>query len=120
VGTQVTTGESGAAQTAEGAEGAIIFFDNEWLNTLVSLGVLGVFGTAWFIFGSLAVLGRFARRVRGPRSDLAAACAAAIAAFGVSMLVFDAFAFVQSTILFFAIAAVGLQARRLGPRPTDS
>ena len=58
--------------------------------------------------------------MRGPRSDLAAACAAAIAAFGVSMLVFDAFAFVQSTILFFAIAAVGLQARRLGPRPTDS
>ena len=120
VGTQVTTGESGAAQTAEGAEGAIIFFDNEWLNTLVSLGVLGVLGMAWLIFGSLAVLGRFARRMRGPRSDLAAACAAAIAAFGVSMLVFDAFAFVQSTILFFAIAAVGLQARRLGPRPTDS
>ena len=49
-----------------------------------------------------------------------AACAAAIGAFGVSMFVFDAFAFVQSTILFFAIAAIGLQARRLGPRPADS
>jgi hypothetical protein len=120
IGTQVTTGESGAAQTAEGAEGAVIFFDNEWLNTLVSLGVLGVLGTAWFIFGSLAVVGRFARRVRGPRSELAAACACAIGAFGVSMLVFDAFAFVQSTILFFVIAAIGLQARRLGPRPADS
>ena len=120
IGTQVTTGEAGAAQTADRAQGAVIFFDNEWLNTLVSLGVLGVFGTAWFIFGSLAVVGRFARRVRGPRSDLAAACAAAIGAFGVSMLVFDAFAFVQSTILFFVIAAIGLQARRLGPRPADS
>jgi len=120
IGTQITTGESGAAQTAVGAEGAIIFFDNEWLSTLVSLGVLGVFATAWFVFGSLVILGRFARRVRGPRSDLAAACAAAIGSFGVSMLVFDAFAFVQSTVLFFVIAAVGLQARRLGPRPTDS
>lgn len=120
VGTQVTTGESGAAQTAAGAEGAIIYFDNEWLNTLVSLGILGVVGTAWFIFGSLVAVGRFARGVPGPRSDLAAACAAAIGAFAVSMLVFDAFAFVQSTILFFTIAALGLQARRLGPRPADS
>ena len=36
------------------------------------------------------------------------------------MFVFDAFAFVQSTIFFFVIAALGLQARRLGPRPADS
>ena len=120
IGTQVTTGESGAAQTAEGAEGAVIFFDNEWLGTLVALGVLGILGTAWFVWGSLVTVGRFARRVPGPRSELAAVCAAAIGAFGVSMFVFDAFAFVQSTILFFAIAALGLQARRLGPRPTDS
>jgi hypothetical protein len=58
--------------------------------------------------------------VRGPRSELAAVCAAAIGAFAVSMLVFDAFAFVQSTIIFFAVAALGLQARRLGPRPADT
>lgn len=119
IGQQLTTGETGAAITADRAVGAVIFFDNEWLSTLVSLGALGVVGTAWFILGSLFVLGRFARRVRGPRSDLAASCAAAIGAFGVSMFVFDAFAFVQSTILFFAIAAIGLQARRLGPRPAD-
>jgi hypothetical protein len=120
IGTQVTAGEAGAAETAVGAEGAIIYFDNEWLTTLVQLGVLGILGTAWLVFGSLVTVGRFARRVRGPRSDLAAACACAIGAFGMSMLVFDAFAFVQATIIFFMIAAIGLQARRLGPRPTDS
>ena len=120
IGTRVTSGEAGAAQTALGAEGAIIYFDNEWLSTLVQLGILGILGTAWLVFGSLVLVGRFARRVRGPRSDLAAACACAIGAFGVSMLVFDAFAFVQSTIIFFMVAAIGLQARRLGPRPTDS
>jgi polysaccharide biosynthesis protein PslJ len=117
IGTRVTSGEAGAAQTALGAEGAVIFFDNEWLGTLVQLGILGIVGTAWLVFGSLVTLGRFSRRVRGPRSDLAAACAAAIGAFGVSMFVFDAFAFVQSTIVFLMIAAIGLQARRLGPRP---
>ena len=116
----MTTKEAGVAQTAEGAEGAVIFFDNEWLNTLVSLGVIGFVVVAWFVWGSLITVGRFARRVRGPRSDLAAACAAAIGAFGIAMFVFDAFAFVQATILFFLIAALGLQARRLGPRPTDA
>jgi polysaccharide biosynthesis protein PslJ len=120
IGTEVTTGESGAATTAEGAEGAVIFFDNEWLTTLVALGVLGIIGTAWFVFGSLLTVGRFARRVRGPRSDLAAACAASIGAFAISMFVFDAFAFVQATVTFLMIAAIGLQARRLGPRPTDA
>ena len=120
IGSQVTTKEAGVAQTAEGAEGAVIFFDNEWLNTLVSLGVIGIVAVAWFVWGSLITVGRFARRVRGPRSDLAAACVAAIGAFGVSMFVFDAFAFVQATIFFFLIAALGLQARRLGPRPADA
>ncbi len=120
IGTEVLTGEAGAAQTAVGAEGAVIYFDNEWLTTLVSLGVLGIVGTAWFVFGSLFTVGRFASRVRGPRSDLAAACAASIGAFAFSMLVFDAFAFVQATVVFFMIAALGLQARHLGPRPTDA
>ena len=120
IGSQVTTQEAGVAQTAEGAEGAVIIFDNEWLNTLVSLGLVGLVAVAWFVWGSLITIGRFARRVRGPRSDLAAACAAAIGAFGIAMFVFDAFAFVQATIFFFMIAALGLQARRLGPRPTDS
>jgi hypothetical protein len=62
-------------------------------------------------------VGRFAGRVRGPRSDLAAACGCAIGAFGTSMLVFDAFAFIQATSIFFMIGAIGLQARRLGPPP---
>jgi hypothetical protein len=120
IGSQVTTKEAGVAQTAEGAQGAVIIFDNEWLNTLVSLGVVGLVAVAWFVWGSLITIGKFARRVRGPRSDLAAACAAAIGAFGIAMFVFDAFAFIQATIFFFMIAAIGLQARRLGPRPTDS
>jgi O-antigen ligase len=98
----------------------VIFLDNEWLGTLVQLGIFGIVGTVCLVFGSLLTVGGFAGRVRGPRSDLAAACAAAIGAFGVSMFVFDAFAFVQSTIVFFMIAAIGLQARRLGPGPDDS
>jgi hypothetical protein len=70
IGTQVTTGESGAAQTADRAQGAVIFFDNEWLNTLVSLGVLGVSGRPGSSSGAAVVGG--SPQVRGP-GDLAAA-----------------------------------------------
>lgn len=117
LGRQLTTGEAGTATTAVGSRGAVLIFDNQWLGTLVTMGFIGFFGSLWFIWSSLARLSAFARRVSGPRSDLAAACAAAVCAFGVSMLVFDAFAFVQATLVFFVVAALGLQARRLGPRP---
>jgi hypothetical protein len=117
LGRVLTTGEAGAAQVAESARGAFLIFDNQWLNTLVTTGFVGMVGALWLVWGSLAKLMSFARRVTGPRSDLAAACAAAVGAFGMSMFVFDAFAFVQATLVFFVVAALGLQARRLGPRP---
>ena len=43
----------------------------------------------------------------GPAGDLIAACAVACAGFGVGMLTFDAFAFVQCTLIFFVITASG-------------
>src|SRR5919106_407323 len=111
IGAQLTTGQAGASDPAASAEGAVLIFDNQWLNTLVATGFVGLVGALWFVWGSFGSIGRYARRVVGPRSDLAAACAAAICAFGVSMLVFDAFAFIQVTIFFFMIVALGLTAR---------
>lgn len=116
-GRQLTTEDAGTANVATGARGAVLIFDNQWLNTLVTMGFVGLLGSLWFVWGGLGKLSAFSRRVTGPRSDLAAACAAAVGAFGMSMFVFDAFAFVQATLVFFVVAALGLQARRLGPRP---
>lgn len=99
--------DPGAALT-----GASIIFDNEWLNILVTMGVLGVVAMVWFSFGSIVKLFR-AARARGPRSDLMAACCVSATGFVASMLVFDAFAFVQASLMFFIVVAIGLRAREL-------
>ena len=93
--------------------GAPIIFDDQWMNSLVSLGVIGFIGVAWFILGGVLKLIRAARHTVGRVSDLVAACAVSTAGFAAGMLAFDAFSFVQCTLLFFAIAALGLRVRSL-------
>jgi hypothetical protein len=93
--------------------GAPIIFDDQYLNSLVSIGLLGLIGVLWFVWGAVRRLVGSARRLVGPESDLIAACAVSCAGFGVGMLTFDAFAFVQCTLVFFLIAAIGLRARAL-------
>ena len=46
---------------------------------------------------------------------LLAACAISAAGFGAGMATFDAFTFVQSTLLFFIIVALGLRVPLVGP-----
>ena len=93
--------------------GAPIIFDDQYLNSLVSIGFLGLAAVIWFVWGAAAKLIAEARRRRGPEGDLIAACAVSCAGFAAGMFTFDAFAFVQCTLLFFVIAALGLRARSL-------
>ena len=56
--------------------GAPIIFDDQYLNTLVSIGFVGLIGVLWFVWGGVAWLVTTARRARrGRASDLVAACA---------------------------------------------
>jgi hypothetical protein len=93
-----------------------IIFDNQYLNTLVTQGALGLVATVWFVWGAVLKLARAAalRRMTLP-GDLIAACAVSAIGFAASMLLFDAFFFVQATIVFFAVCALGLRARELHP-----
>ncbi|HUK95650.1 MAG TPA: O-antigen ligase family protein [Gaiellaceae bacterium] len=93
--------------------GAPIIFDDQYLNSLVSIGFLGLVGMLWFVWGGVGRLVGGARLIRGAAGDLVGACAVACAGFGAGMLTFDAFAFVQCTLIFFLIAAIGLRARSL-------
>ena len=84
------------------------------MNSLVSIGVVGLIGVIWFVWGgALQLILGAARSVANRRSDLVAACAVATAGFGAGMLAFDAFAFVQCTLLFFVIMALGQRALEL-------
>jgi O-Antigen ligase len=93
--------------------GAPIIFDDQYMNTLVTMGVLGLVGVVWFVWGGALRLIGTARRSAGRCGDLVAACAVATAGFGAGMLAFDAFSFVQCTLLFFLVMALGLRARAL-------
>jgi hypothetical protein len=112
VATTPTTIAEGATQ---GATGFAIIFDNQYLATLVMLGALGFIAAIWVVWGATFKLIAAGRRHRtGAEADLVSACAMSCAGFGASMLFFDAFAFVQATLVFFVIAAVGLRVRELG------
>jgi hypothetical protein len=49
----------------------------------------------------------------GTEKELIGALAISCAGFGAAMLTYDAFSFVQSTLVFFIVAALGLRARAL-------
>ena len=86
--------------------------DNQWLGLLLETGVIGTFAVAWLILRSTRRLRRAAKREPGPQGWLYAGLAAAIAAFGVGMLTYDAFAFIQVTVVFFLLVALASVALR--------
>ena len=113
LGTGKTSGTNEPGAITDPKTGAPIIFDDQYLNSLVSIGLLGLIGVLWFVWGAVVGMVREARRPTGPTSDLVAACAVACAGFGAGMLTFDAFSFVQCTLIFFVIAALGLRTRQL-------
>ena len=114
LGTGATTAEPGPLTGASPTEATVVY-DNQYLNTLVSLGVVGFIGVLWFVWGAVRKLGSAARRTTGSTSDLLVACCASAVGFGASMLTYDAFSFVQASLLFFVVCGLGLRARSLVP-----
>jgi O-antigen ligase len=89
--------------------------DNQWLGTLLEVGVAGV--VVWlFIFCTF--VNRMLRAARGSPHDhpdawLFTALAAAVGAFAVGMFFYDAFSFTQVAIVMFVLLAVGSAALRV-------
>jgi O-antigen ligase len=82
--------------------------DDQWLSSLLEIGAVGVAGLMWMLFRSVRRLGRRAKRLEGDDGWLMASLAASLVAFGVGMLTFDAFSFIQATFIFYIL--VGLSA----------
>jgi len=92
--------------------------DNQWLGVLLDLGILGVISLVWLFATSARKLLSEARVRGGPDGWLALALAAASVSFGTGMLFFDAFAFTQVTIVFFATLAISAVFLRTLPEST--
>ena len=81
--------------------------DDQWLGNLLEVGALGTFGWLWFFGRAVRRFGAAAKRDNSERGWLLAAIAAAVAAYGVGMLTYDAFAFIQVTFLLFIFVGLG-------------
>jgi hypothetical protein len=92
---------------------ANLIFDNQYLTTLVEFGIVGVIALAWLSFGTVIKLGRAGKDDHSPAGDLMALCAISCAGFSASMFLYDAIAFIQVTLVFFVVAALGMRARAI-------
>jgi hypothetical protein len=93
--------------------------DDQWLDSLVETGAVGVAALIALISTAVFRLSRVAHYDRSPDGALAAALAASILSFGVGMITFDAFSFIQVTYIFFLELALGgvlLHVSRTHPR----
>ncbi|HWH96192.1 MAG TPA: O-antigen ligase family protein, partial [Baekduia sp.] len=89
--------------------------DDQWLWSLLELGVFGVVALLWFFVAAIRRFGGLARRDPTENSWLLTGLAASTTAYAVGMLTFDAFNFVQVTMMMFLIVALGVAALRSEP-----
>jgi hypothetical protein len=87
--------------------------DNQWLGSLLEIGLLGAGALLWLFCRTVRRLGRAGRRDDSPRGELAVALASAVTAYAVGMITFDAFAFVQVTFLLFILFGIACSLLRL-------
>jgi polysaccharide biosynthesis protein PslJ len=114
-----TLGEGYGAQrvdlSAKGTDANI--FDDQWLGTLVSSGIVGFFGWLWLFFRAVRRFGKEAKKDLSERGWLLASIAAGIAAYAIGMLTYDAFAFIQVTFLMFIFLGIGSALMEARPTP---
>ena len=81
--------------------------DNQWLGSLLNIGLVGVFSPCGCSRGSSEASTRRAWHERTQDGWLLVALSASVTAFAVCMFTFDAFAFTQVTFVFFMLLALG-------------
>jgi polysaccharide biosynthesis protein PslJ len=92
-----------------------LILDNQWLKTLLETGALGFAAWVWLFVRFVRRTGREAKGDLSERGWLLAAMAAAAASFAVGMFLYDAFAFIQVTIMLFILMGLGAALLRLQP-----
>lgn len=98
-------GQGYGTRRSTGPEANARLLDNQWLVVLLETGIIGALAWLWLFVRVIRRLGRIARRDHGVDGWLAAALAASLAAFGGTMLTYDAFGFIQVNFVFFILLA---------------
>ena len=113
-------GQGQGTRIVNGPEANACILDNQWLSTLLELGLAGVIAWFWLFAAVVRRLGRRAKHDHSDAGSFLVAVTAAVTSYGVGMLTYDALSFIQVTFLMFIVlglgAAVALNAPRLtGP-----
>ena len=100
-------GEGFGTRITEWGRANAPILDDQWLNTLLETGVLGIVSWIWLFGRAYRRLARRARSDDSTQGWLIAALAASIIAFPIGMLTYDAFSFIQVNIMFYVLLALG-------------
>jgi O-antigen ligase/polysaccharide polymerase Wzy-like membrane protein len=98
-------GEGFGTRIVEGPLANANILDNQWLVTLLETGVLGLIAWVWLFTRTIRRLSREAKDDDSPRGWLAVGLAASIFAYATSMVTYDAFSFIQVTLILFILLA---------------
>jgi hypothetical protein len=104
--TRLTTDTRVATVTSPTVQANAPILDDQWLGVLLETGVLGFVALIWLFVAIVRRCGTVARTDYGLHGWLLSGITSSVAAFGVGMLTFDAFAFIQ--VLFIFSIVVGL------------
>jgi polysaccharide biosynthesis protein PslJ len=80
--------------------------DDQWLSSLLETGAIGVAALLWLIVRAVRRLKLLAKRDDSSFGWLLTGLAAAITAYGIGMVTYDAFSFIQVTFLFFLLLGI--------------
>jgi O-antigen ligase len=88
--------------------------DNQWLNTLLEVGFVGLAAWVWLFVTASRRLIRASRTAgQGHDSWLFAALSASVMSFAVGMLTYDAFGYVQHMFIFWIVLAISAALLRI-------
>jgi polysaccharide biosynthesis protein PslJ len=96
-GTRIPTGPNANAR----------LLDDQWLKSLLETGIVGVAGLLWLVVRAVRRFGIAARREGLAAGWFFTAVTASVASFAVGMLFYDAFSFIQSTLVFYILLGLG-------------
>jgi polysaccharide biosynthesis protein PslJ len=91
----------------EGPKKNAFILDDEWLSTLLEVGIVGAAAWIWLFIRFCTRAGKAARADDSERGWLLTAFTASVASFAVGMAFFDAFAFIQFTVMMIVFLGLG-------------
>ena len=118
VGLHPILGSGFGARSFHGEEANSFIVDDQWLSTAMETGLAGLLAWLWLFVRFLRRSFGLARRDRGADGWFYTSISASVLAFAVGMLTYDAFSFIQSTLVLFVILGLGC-ARMNERRPPE-